>query len=83
MTTPEDPNECSRSSPCSPLRWISVEELDAEMDWQPSPELTAAFRNVREQMAEQANSEQANRERLRDAQAVADFLRQPVLHSQD
>jgi hypothetical protein len=73
----------SDSSACSSLQWMSIDELNAEIDWQPSPELTAAFRNVREQMAEQANSEQANRERLRDAQATADFLRQPVLYSQD
>jgi hypothetical protein len=66
----------------SPLRWMSIEELDALCDWQPAPELTEALRKVREQIAEEASSEQANQERFRDAQAVANFLQQPVIYSQ-
>lgn len=72
----------SVASHCSSLRWMSAEELDAVCDWQPAPELTSAFRAVREKIAERANSEEANRERLRDAQAAADFLKQPVVYSQ-
>ncbi len=77
-------NEPTKTTTDAPLHgivpplWMSIEELDAVCDWQPAPELTAVFR----QAAERADSEQANRERLRDAQATAEFLRQPVIYSQ-
>ena len=82
MTKPKDPAAISDPTDCSPLRWMSIEEVEASLVRKPPSEMAEAFRRVREKMAEHANSEQANRERLRDAQAIADFLRQPVVYSQ-
>lgn len=71
MTTRE-----SSTTDCSALRWRSVEELDADCDGNPWLKLTGMLDRVRERMALQED-----RERLRDARSVADFLRQPVIYS--
>ena len=66
----------------SDLRWMSAEELDAEMDWKPATELTEAVKRITEEMVEQSCSGQANQERFCNAQAEAEFLQQPVIYSQ-
>jgi hypothetical protein len=63
------------------IEWMSTEEIEAELEFKESADLTEAFRRVRDKMAERSCSEEAERERHRDAVALADALRQPVLYS--